>query len=78
MIDHPKDVKFEFMVSKKLLINVPVKVKYVTNVLSFFNTDLAEAQGKTVRTKPYQVEMDTFHIPKYFISLTSFWILRWM
>ena len=56
MIGHPMDTKFKYIVSKTILINCSVKVKYITNTLSIFGPDLEGLQGKPGITELDHVE----------------------
>ncbi len=62
MIANPTEKEFAGMVRERLLTNCPVTVRNVDNANRIFGPDLANLRGKTTRTKPEHVRVESSEV----------------
>ena len=71
MIGNPTEREFIGMVREKLIANCPITVRDVDNANRIFGPDLANLRGKTTRTKPDRVRVNTSKSPGISSNCTS-------
>ena len=72
MLGHPFQKDFEGKVHANIIANYPVTQKDVTNAHVLFGQNLPGLQGKTVRHKPENVDMDYVKIQCHI------WVENWV
>ena len=59
------------MVHGNIMTNCPINAEDIINAYRIFGQNLANARAKTVRWKPYKVEINYMSILKIFINYTN-------
>ena len=71
-LGHPSTEQMRQLVSSNSLLNCPVTPQAITNAISIFGPDLGSLRGKSVRSSPDRVVVETVSVPDDYFRLNRF------